>query len=95
MSKVGECKCVNTEEGADFAIGSIWEMYVAQTVENITNLFSSKIFAAATFKDGLLNVRESSNEISVDFYGVIVTGSTIFEMDMLYSVLRNFSGTDC
>ena len=43
----------------------------------------------------MLNVRESSNDISVGLYGVIVTGSTIFERDMLFSVLRNFSGTDC
>ena len=59
------------------------------------NWLSSTIFAAATFRDGVLNVRESSNDISVDLYGVIVTGSTIFERDMLFSVLRNCSGTEC
>ena len=42
MYKVGECECVNTEEGTDFAIGNIWEMYVAQTVEGITNLIKVK-----------------------------------------------------
>ena len=26
MCRVGEYECVNTEEGADFAIGNIWEM---------------------------------------------------------------------
>ena len=35
MCKVGECECVNTEEGADFAVGNIWEMYGAQTAEGI------------------------------------------------------------
>ena len=96
MCRVGECECINTEEGADFAIGNIWEIYVAQTVEGITNLIKfQKNFAAATFRDGVLNVRESSNDISVDLYGVIMTGSTIFERDMLFSVLRNCSGTDC
>ena len=42
MCRLGECECVNTEEGADFAIGNIWEMYVAQTVESITNLIKFK-----------------------------------------------------
>ena len=43
----------------------------------------------------MLNVREGSNDISVDLYGVILTGPTIFEKDMMFSVLRNCSGTDC
>ena len=95
MCRVGQYECINTEEGTDFAIDNIWEMYVAQTFEGITNLIKFKNFAAATFRDGVLNVRESSNDISVDLCRVIVTGSTIFERDMLFSVLRNCSGTDC
>ena len=46
MCRVGECECVNTEEGADFAIGNIWEMYVTQTVEGITNLIKFKSFCS-------------------------------------------------
>ena len=46
MCRVGECECINTEEGADFAIGNIWEMYVAQTVEGITNLIKFKNFCS-------------------------------------------------
>ena len=68
MCRVGESECVNTEEGVDFAIGNIWEMDVAQTVEGITNLINSKIFAAAMFRNGVLKFRESSNDISVDLY---------------------------
>ena len=94
MCRVGECECVNTEEGAVFAIGNIWEMYVAQPVEGITNLIKFKNFGSCDVQGWVLNVRESSNDISVDLYGVIVTGSTIFERDMLFSVLRNCSGTD-
>ena len=47
------------------------------------------------FRDGVLNVPEISNDISVDLYGVIATGSTIFERDMLFFLLRNCSGADC
>ena len=45
MRRLGECHCVNTEEGADIAIGNIWEMYVTQTVEGITNLIKFKKFS--------------------------------------------------
>ena len=38
MCRAGECECIKTEEGADFDIENIWEMYVTQTVESITNL---------------------------------------------------------
>ena len=46
MCRRGECECVNTEEGADVAIGNIWEMYAAQTVEGITNLIKFKKFCS-------------------------------------------------
>ena len=92
MCRVGECECFNTEEGADFAIGNIWEMYVAQTNEGITNLIK---YCSCEVQDVMLNVRESSNDISVYLNGVFVTGSTIIKRDMLFSVLRKFSGTDC
>ena len=44
MCRVGEG--VNTKEVADFAIGNIWEMYVAQTVERITNSIKFKNFCS-------------------------------------------------
>ena len=46
MYREGECECFNTKEGADFAIGNIWELYVAQTVEGITNLITFKNFCS-------------------------------------------------